>query len=749
MNYIFNVEFLSYSKPAKEVLIDLINFFNEHSKYTTNSFIWGTPELNTQPAIDCNTMLMIAPNPSMQWDQAEPIFYNRINIDKIVTTSHQPLIPNFGATKLSDMLPVINLHFGIELTLADIIDVSMPVTESEFMPCQVPLQIKAESLLFTGKAFLNIGVWGLNVEEVASINTSVFVVDHGGDQDNETWITRLNSGLFPVTDFQLVNSNFQRMGSKITSALIVNDDLQFLCGSLNYRITGPTGYSVQVRKTAIAIRNKVIVDIDLVLNSNALVAGGYSDMKSFLFRKTTHVNLILVSMQSASTSSFGITALVDLNDNFKVVAVKPSFIEVGFQENSSRRYTDIQPIFYNQTSIGNCAQFVQFEITASSCVLRFLDDTLTLMHDMPVLALSPINDDDSFFNTFKPSHFSFSAQYIGDQHKILMSVKQPTSLENTSGFSAYIFNLNGFAITPELTAWFGVVEITNDGVTIPSKFSSDTVSYRAARLPQNICAKTNSPVLVENFDATGYSGLRFKSNEEYIADADALYVLNLSRNAVLSKQTPLSTVVQQTITTVFDARAEEAFYFDYDGVKRSRGFIWHVVGLAPHDNTGLSDEQAKALTYAVFDVTGQMVLCRKAMDVGLAVYDSANNQSSSLHSQEITVTLVRSVQVGDDPWTSVGSAEIDVSQTVAQLKAQVKILTDQLNRSRVKTFTFESSLVWKIRHNFFTNRFSESILNDKNERIYAGIRYIDENEFWVEFTEPEAGSVTVVFNLEP
>lgn len=88
----------------------------------------------------------------------------------------------------------------------------------------------------------------------------------------------------------------------------------------------------------------------------------------------------------------------------------------------------------------------------------------------------------------------------------------------------------------------------------------------------------------------------------------------------------------------------------------------------------------------------------------------------------------------------------ETARLLADMQAQITRLRALLEKSRVRTFVFESSLVWKIKHDTMTVNFVESIKNQHGEKLSAALRTVDGNEFWVEFTEPEAGTVSVVFD---
>jgi len=64
-----------------------------------------------------------------------------------------------------------------------------------------------------------------------------------------------------------------------------------------------------------------------------------------------------------------------------------------------------------------------------------------------------------------------------------------------------------------------------------------------------------------------------------------------------------------------------------------------------------------------------------------------------------------------------------------------------------KTFHFESTMELRIKHNMNTKVFTESIVNLAGDKVYAPCRPIDNTEFVVEFTDPEAGMISVLFYL--
>ena len=64
-----------------------------------------------------------------------------------------------------------------------------------------------------------------------------------------------------------------------------------------------------------------------------------------------------------------------------------------------------------------------------------------------------------------------------------------------------------------------------------------------------------------------------------------------------------------------------------------------------------------------------------------------------------------------------------------------------------KTYNFESTLQLTIPHNLGTKDYTFSIVNSDGQRVYAPDRAIDDNTFVVDFTEPESGTISVIFYI--
>ena len=64
-----------------------------------------------------------------------------------------------------------------------------------------------------------------------------------------------------------------------------------------------------------------------------------------------------------------------------------------------------------------------------------------------------------------------------------------------------------------------------------------------------------------------------------------------------------------------------------------------------------------------------------------------------------------------------------------------------------KTFHFEETMTLRVEHGMGTKLFSKTIINSNGDEIFAAHSVVDNETFLVEFTEAEAGVITVMFYL--
>lgn len=75
----------------------------------------------------------------------------------------------------------------------------------------------------------------------------------------------------------------------------------------------------------------------------------------------------------------------------------------------------------------------------------------------------------------------------------------------------------------------------------------------------------------------------------------------------------------------------------------------------------------------------------------------------------------------------------------------LSIDTGSANIPVSKKYAFESSMVWTITHNQDCLDFQETIYSSSGQRLYAEITPLNSNQVRVTFTEPEEGTILLLF----
>lgn len=117
-----------------------------------------------------------------------------------------------------------------------------------------------------------------------------------------------------------------------------------------------------------------------------------------------------------------------------------------------------------------------------------------------------------------------------------------------------------------------------------------------------------------------------------------------------------------------------------------------------------------------------------------------------------TIEVVSTPKVGSNVFTLLLRAREDSLAWIGDVTLQVArwadALPDPSQDSLPKTYYFASSLVWNVKHNLNTTNFIESITNSDGIPVYAFVHVLSPNEFQIEFTEPEAGRLNVIFFMD-
>lgn len=645
MNFIFSDTHSLYNKPAKELLVDLINRRNPGAQYSVDSFIWGKPSTSTRTELPFNTMLLLSGNPEQRWFSEQPIWYNRIDIAQVFTNSRVNIMPQAGQTMLSDLMAQINDLFGLRLTADDYVNTALSSTVM-VEPSTVTLEIKPESLLFVGQVVLKIGNWFNSI----ALDSSIYVT-YAYDQNMPVWITKLNADMTVTEAWSPVTSDYVILPSRVTSSLVLNENAQFLLGSLHYLEDGVAKSSV-----ALIISDKHVYDLKAdVIDGTSVLAhfDGFftvNDIVVSFVQKGSKKNHALVQVCVAENNQDKVIALVDTTSGATVVAALNCAVSAGITD-------EIAPVFYTGEPDTADVQYVDIIKHVDRIVLTFLNEQFMPVIGFQTITVTPhdatrIAD----FANLQAKHFSFTAQKVNGEIKILLALKLPLDLFNKEdvdplkAYSAFNLSFDGVpAVTPVevtasgysgLTAWFGAVEITAASAAAPSKFSSAVVQYSAAYLNDRVCEKTNAPLMFARTGQSGYSGLRFSNNPVYGIHADTIFPWNTGTNGEINLIGTKIRLQDKLISYVFDAKAEEVFFTDSNGVKHSRGFLWHVIGLSSPIAIDIQGIREKALTYVIFDVDGSVAYSQYTGLEYFAIGDETTTQPVSHSHDKMTAWLI-------------------------------------------------------------------------------------------------------------
>lgn len=138
------------SGGGAEALLALVNK-HEGINIRFEDVTFLSPQIPTEALPVRNTKVRLAPKATSGFYGVKTIWYNRIHIASLGSL----IVPQGTATKVSDLLPAINVKYGIYITPSDIIDgnIGVPVNGQ----VTVNLNISNNSLVFYGGATVVLG----------------------------------------------------------------------------------------------------------------------------------------------------------------------------------------------------------------------------------------------------------------------------------------------------------------------------------------------------------------------------------------------------------------------------------------------------------------------------------------------------------------------------------------------------------------------------------------------------------------
>ena len=110
-----------FKKLPKQIIVDLINYDND-TNLVEELLTFGIPVVTEKPF---NTSLVVSSVPDSNYVGSVTVKYDRIDISTLLG-SKSVNIPVGNATKISQLIPIINERFGINLTPDDYIERDLP-----------------------------------------------------------------------------------------------------------------------------------------------------------------------------------------------------------------------------------------------------------------------------------------------------------------------------------------------------------------------------------------------------------------------------------------------------------------------------------------------------------------------------------------------------------------------------------------------------------------------------------------------
>jgi hypothetical protein len=149
---------LDFNQPAVDILLDQLNYDN-NSGITPTLVVFQNPSANATGA-QRNTTVQITSVEGSGFTGSVDWQYNRVDIS---------IVPGIRSTLISQLLPNINLAYGIQLTAADIVDgpiptfIGLPNEKHNFT-----LVIAANSLVYYNSVVLTAFIDGTAYSEVVT-----------------------------------------------------------------------------------------------------------------------------------------------------------------------------------------------------------------------------------------------------------------------------------------------------------------------------------------------------------------------------------------------------------------------------------------------------------------------------------------------------------------------------------------------------------------------------------------------------
>ena len=143
---------LDISLSPEEIIFQKLNAVSGLN-LNYNDFVFSDPEsITSNPSYpDANSKVVITPKAISKFYNSFTVYYRRIDISEIFNNPYAS-IPRGTGTKLSDLIPSINLEYNVNFTSRDYQEANLPAIDPLDPDAVVKVNFvtKQESLLFIG-----------------------------------------------------------------------------------------------------------------------------------------------------------------------------------------------------------------------------------------------------------------------------------------------------------------------------------------------------------------------------------------------------------------------------------------------------------------------------------------------------------------------------------------------------------------------------------------------------------------------
>jgi hypothetical protein len=372
------------TKSPIEQLFDYINL-TATVVLDYNDFNLTIPQPYSKIGVKANTKIIISPKTNAVYYNSKDIYYYRMGFSEIFSTGLIEVLPDTEA-KLSDLIPKINLAFGINLTADDYYDQDLPLYDpTGSVNTHVTIVAKETSLLFFGSYNLVLGSRAVPVTDTDNVTRVLYLVKSGVSAVNyRNKLTCINNDGTTNTAFSFLRNAVTVTTVDITAVILNTDKDLLLKGtfdltyqnlgqvtptnvSASFIIIGPNGAIKSFNNTGLRANIDQVSSLDSINNFYILDKTDSTKPASvFKFDKEGFD----ISNYSASGISY-VPSLIKMSPEGFLYTVSPTYIDNGAKVRIDRLTasgiddTTFNPIVISNTSVNTVMQVVNLDISSN------------------------------------------------------------------------------------------------------------------------------------------------------------------------------------------------------------------------------------------------------------------------------------------------------------------------------------------------------------------------------------------------